>query len=241
MSAAVPTPAEPFHPALLDGLDDPVRRYFLHALADGAPASPAVRLELSGRIKVGAWLRFTSVWEGDGRSFSWRATAGPGPLPVLRVHDRFRDGVGFMDIRLRAPHPRLPDLQLLHAESDDVARSGAGRAALEALWTPAALLPTRGVTWRAETDDVVVATWEVGPERPELRIRIAPDGAVRSYSAERWRDAKHGYRPFGADIHAERTFDGITIPSRLTAGWDHGTPRWAPFFAAEVTTHAPVR
>jgi uncharacterized protein DUF6544 len=235
-----PPGPERFRRSLLDGLDEPVQRYFRHAIADGAPLWPGVRLELAGRIKVGTWLRFTSAWAGDGRSFSWRATAGPGRLPLLRVHDQFGDGVGFMDIRLRAPWPRLPDLRLLHAEDGDVARSGAGRAALEALWTPAALLPSQGVTWRAQSDDVVVATWDVPPERPELRIRLAGDGAVRSYSARRWRDARHGYRPFGADVHAERTFDGITIPGRLAAGWGHGTPQWAPFFEAEVCAYARV-
>src|SRR3954454_15675910 len=127
MSAAVPTSADRFTPALVAGLDEPVRRYFRQALADGAALSPGVRLRLVGRVKVGAWLRFESVWEGDGRSFSWRALAGPGRLRPLRVHDQFRDGVGFMDIRLRAPLPRFADVKLLHAESHDVARSGAGR------------------------------------------------------------------------------------------------------------------
>ena len=32
MSARVTTPAERFRPALLDGLDEPVQRYFRHAL-----------------------------------------------------------------------------------------------------------------------------------------------------------------------------------------------------------------
>jgi len=233
-------PAERFHPALVDRLDDPVRRYFTHALREGAPLWPGVRLELSGRIKVGVWLRFASVWQGDGRSFSWRATAGPGPLRLLRVHDQFRDGVGFMDIRLSPPLRRLPDVKLLHAENADVARSGAGRAALEALWAPATLLPDCGVSWRAESEELIVATWDVPPERPEIRIVIAPDGAVRSHSAQRWRDTKRGYLPFGADVHAERTIDGITVPGRLTAGWGHGTPAWAPFFESEVTDLAPV-
>jgi hypothetical protein len=227
-----------FHPGRLDGLEEPVRRYFLHALANGAFLSRAARLQLRGRIKVGAWLRFDSVWDGDGRSFSWRATAGPGPLRLLAVHDQFRGGVGTMDIRLRPPHEKLPGLKLLHAEDDDVARSGAGRAALEAVWTPAALLPDRGVTWRAESDELIVATWDVPPERPELRLAIAPDGAVRSSSGLRWRDARHGYVPFGAVVHAERSFDGVTVPSRLTAGWGHGTPRWTPFFEGEVTALA---
>jgi len=234
-AAMTADPAGRFHAALLAGVDEPVRRYFRHALADGAPLGRGARVGLSGRIKVGAWLRFDSVWEGDGRSFSWSATAGPGAVPLLRVHDRFRDRVGFMDIRLRPPHRRLPEVRLLHAENDDVARSGAGRAALEGLWVPAALLPARGVSWHAESDELIVARWDVPPERPELRIVIAPDGAVRSYRAQRWRDAKRGYVPFGADVHAERSFDGVAIPSRLTAGWGHGTERWAPFFEAEMT------
>jgi hypothetical protein len=213
-------------------LDEPVRRYFAHALGDGAPRARGARLRLRGRIKVGAWLRYDSVWEGDGRSFSWRATAGLGPLAVLRIHDRFADRVAWMDVRLRTP-----PLRLLHVENEDTARSGAGRAALEALWAPFSLLPERGVRWRAEADEVVVASWEVPPETPELRISIAADGAVRSYSALRWRDAKSGYVPFGADVHAERTFAGVTIPATITAGWGHGTADWVPFFTGAVSDY----
>ena len=213
-------------------VDEPVRRYFAHALAPGTPPAGGARLRLRGRIKVGAWLRFDSVWEGDGRSFSWRALAGPGPLPLLRVHDRFADGVGFMDVRLRRP-----GVKLLHAEDDDVARSGAGRAALEGLWVTWALMHERGVAWRAESDDLLVATWDVPPERPELRIAVAADGSVTSYGALRWRDRGSGYLPFGAHVHAERTFGGVTIPSRIVAGWGYGTPDWAPFFEAEVSAY----
>jgi hypothetical protein len=230
-----------FDAARLAGLDDPVRRYFVHALSDGALARGA-RMALTGTVKVGVWLRFDSVWEGDARSFSWRARCGPGRLRPLAVHDRFADGVGFMDIRLRLLSGRRPPLRLLHVENEDAARSGAGRAALEALWVPAALLPDRGVQWHAASDDVIVATWDVPPERPELHISIDRDGAVTSYRAQRWRDGKSGYVPFGADVHAERKFEGVAIPSRMTAGWGYGTPSWAPFFSCEIVgpVHSPA-
>jgi len=221
---------ERFDPATVAGLDEPVRRYFAHALAPGAPLRRRVRLGLTGRIRVGAWLRFDSVWEGDGRSFSWRAAAGPARL--LRVHDRFAGGAGSMDVRLRG-------LRLVHADGADTARSGAGRAALEALWTPAALLPATGVSWCAESDERIVAAWDVPPERPELHIAIGRDGAVRSWRAQRWRDGRRGYEPFGADVRAERAFGALTVPSRLTAGWGHGTAAWAPFFTCEATSLAP--
>lgn len=238
MTVTSPNATSRFDTAVLDGLEEPVRRYFAHAVAGGAPLAPSARLRLGGSIKVGVWLRFDSAWEGDARSFTWRARCGPGPLRSLQVHDQFTDGVGIMDIRLRAPLRRLSALKLLHVENEDATRSGAGRAALEGLWVPAALLPDRGVEWRAESDDLIIATWEVPPERPELHISITRDGAVTSYRAQRWRGGMSGYVPFGADVHAERTFEGVTIPSRITAGWGHGTPSWAPFFRGEIV--API-
>jgi hypothetical protein len=224
-----------FDPASLSGLEEPVGRYLKHALSPGTPLERGMHLDIRGHVKVGAWLSFQSVWDGDGRSISWRARAGLGPLRLLRVHDQFANRRGFMDIRVGAPTSHLPALKLLHAENEDASRSGAGRAALEALWVPMALLPDRDVRWRAESDELIVASFEIPPERPQLRIQIGPDGGVHSYSALRWRSSQEGYLPFGADVHAETRFGGVTIPSRLTAGWGYGTADWSPFFKAEVT------
>lgn len=214
-----------FDPESVVSLDEPVRRYLTHALLPGASLEPGVRLRMSGRIKVRAWLAFRAVWEGDGRSFSWKAAAGPAGRP-LRVLDQFADGAGSMDVRL------FGRITLVHAAGEDTTRSAAGRAAVEATWAPASLLPGRGVSWRAEAEDLIVATWDVPPERPELRLRIDRDGAMRSSCVMRWNG--DDYVPCGADAHAERQFGDIVIPSRLTAGWWYGTPRYDPFFEAEI-------
>lgn len=234
MGGASQIEPERFHPSLIEGLEEPVQRYFTHALAAGTPLARGVRLKMTGSIKIGLAMNFEAVWDGDARSFSWLADCGPGPLRPLRVHDQFADGVGSMDVRLR------PGLKLIHAESDDVARSGAGRAALEAVWTPAGLLPGSGVTWRTESDEAIVATWSLPPERPEVRIEIDRAGAVRSSSGLRWRDAKHGYLSFGAETSDERSFDGVTIPSHLTAGWGFGTDAFEPFFECDVSSAGRV-
>ena len=208
-------------------VEEPVRRYFEHAFAGEAEPARRVRLCVRGRIKVGVWLRFDSVWEGDARSFSWRARVGPGRLRWLNVHDQFADRRGSMHVAVRG-------LTLVDAHDEDTARSGAGRAALEAVWTPGALLPERGVQWRAESETEIVATWSVPPERPEVHLGIGANGDVRFVRALRWRDSRAGYVPFGADVDEERDVDGVTIPTRLTAGWGHGTAAWSPFFAADV-------
>jgi Family of unknown function (DUF6920) len=216
---------------MLDGLDEPVRAYFGHAIRDGAQLGAGVRLAMSGRIKVGAWLPFTALEECDGRSFAWHARVGLGPVTVLTVLDRFADRAGSTEGRL------LGRRRVFHAAGDDTARSAAGRAALEAVFAPMSLLPQRGVSWRAEDDDVIVGTWEVAPERPEVRIRLGCDGAVHSVSALRWGNAGQrdfGYIPCGCEVRSERRFGDVVVPSTFTVGWWFGTPRYAPFFEAEV-------
>jgi len=41
-------------------------------------------------------------------------------------------------------------------------------------------------------------------------------------------------------VRAERRFGEFTVPSSVTVGWWFGTPRYAPFFEAEVRDWSPV-
>jgi hypothetical protein len=62
-----------FDASALSSCDEPVRRYFTHAIAHEAPLEPRMRLQMTGRIKVGLWLPFTAQQDCDGSSFIWRA------------------------------------------------------------------------------------------------------------------------------------------------------------------------
>jgi hypothetical protein len=224
-------PADRFDAASIAGLDEPVRRYLTHALADGAPLHSGARLAMTGRIKVGPWLSFTAQQEFTGHAFSWRARAGVGPIRPLHVTDRYADGAGSTEGRL------FGRLRFLHADDEHTARAGAGRAAAESIWVPAMLLPRNGVSWRAESDDVIVASFEVPPEQPELTLGIDAAGAVRTVSVMRWGDVGQdgfGYIPFGGDVHDERRFGAVVLPSRVTVGWWFGTPRYAAVFEATI-------
>lgn len=213
----------------MEGLDEPVRRYFTHALAGDSAARRSVRLTMTGKIKVGRWLAFTAAWASDGRSLSWRARAGIGRFRPLHVLDEYAAGAAQMNVRA------FGRFTLVHATGEDVVRSGAGRTAVEAAtWAPMTLLPERGVSWHAESDDVIVARWPLPPEEPEVRLRLDETGAIRSAWVDRWDDGSHGYIPCGAIVNAERRFGDLVIPSELVAGWWFGTPQWAPFFHARI-------
>lgn len=224
-------------PMAVGSLDEPVRRYLDHALGEPAGGRAGSRLEMQGRIKAGLWLPFGAEQELDGCSFTWRARVGRGRARPLTVVDRFDGVAGSTEGRL------FGRLRVFSAAGPDTSRSAAGRAALESIWAPAALLPERGAAWRAESDEHIVVTRDVAPERPDVHIRIDAEGAVKSVWGQRWGNAgedAYGYITFGCLVHAERRFGGVVAPSRVTAGWWFGTPRWAPFFEASICSLEPL-
>jgi hypothetical protein len=156
----------------------------------------------------------------------------------LRVVDRYADAAGSTEGRL------LGCMTLFHAKDVNTARSAATRAAIESVVvSPLSVLPGRGVTWRAETDDVIVARFDLPPERPEVRVCIDEHGAIRTVSAMRWGKAGEKafrYIPFGGDVHAERRFGDLVLPSNLSVGWWFDTRGYAPFFRAEINTVTPT-
>jgi len=226
-----------FEPGSVVTLDEPVRRYLTHALLPGAALTTDVRLRMTGRIKIGAWLRFTAEQDFHALEFEWRARAGLGAVNPLHVVDRYAAGAGTMTGKL------FDRFTFLHATDANTTRAAAGRGAAESIWVPASLLPDQGVSWRAENDDVIVASFAAPPEHPDLRLRIDEHGAPRSVSIERWGhlgQKAFGYMPFGGDISAERRFGDTVLPSQLTVGWWYGTPRYKPFFTATITDAIPL-
>lgn len=94
-------------------------------------------------------------------SHALRPGAEVGTGTQLTMRGRIKVGTGL-------PFRRLP---LVHADDEDTIRSGAGRAALEAAtWAPASLLHGAEVTWRAESDDLIVASWDV----PDFSPTVSP-------------------------------------------------------------------
>jgi hypothetical protein len=227
-----------FYAAAVADLEEPVRRYLRHAISEGAEVPLGVRLTMEGRIDVGTWLSFTAEQEFRGHGFTWRARAGRGRLKPLHVVDSYGDGAGSTEGRL------FGALRFMHAADADTARAAAGRAAAESIWVPQWLLPGPGVSWRAQSDEVIVARVSVPPEHPDVTIGIGPTGAVRTVSILRWGDVGQedfGYIPFGGEIHAERRFGGLTLPSEVSVGWWWGTPRYRPFFEARILMAEALR
>ena len=226
-----PTVGE-FHSTEVDGLPEPVRRYFVAAIAPGAPLSAGARLRMRGHIKVGRWLPFRARQVLDPHvGFIWSARAAG----VIAGSDHYVDGVGEM-------HWKLAGLiDVAHGDGPDISTSAAGRCGMEAILLPTALLPRFGVTWTAAADDHITAHHHVGSTPVDVQLTIDHTGHVRSVVLRRWGDpvgtGTWDWHPFGGTIAAHRTFGGLTIPSAGSLGWHAGTDRAASgeFFRFEIT------
>ena len=223
-----------FAPALVAGLDEPIRRYLTHAVAPGAVLTERVRVTMHGRIKVGRWMEFDAEQHFHGHEFEWRARAGWRRFKPMHVIDNYADGAGGTEGRLFGLMP------FLHAVDANTARAAAARGAAESVWVPASLMPQREVSWHTRDENTIIASFEVPPERPELRLGIDERGALRSVSLDRWGNVgqrEFSYIPFGGDILAEQRFGDYVVPSHMTVGWWYGTARYEPFFEAVVTRY----
>jgi hypothetical protein len=187
---------------------------------------------MRGEIRLGSWRPFTARQVlAPPLGFIWAAKARFFGLPVVGF-DRLSSGSGQMRWRLGGLIP------VLSAAGPDVTRSAAGRLAGEM-----ALVPTTfpAATWApGPDDDRVVVTWRINEQEESAELHIGPDGRLRGVLMQRWGNpdgAPFGRYPFGVDIEAEQTFAGVTIGSRLRAGWWWGTDRQpeGEFFRARIT------
>lgn len=226
-SASIPT----FDPSRLDGVPEPARRYLRHAIAPGTPLFSSCRLWMDGTMtpRAGSKPLHLSAAEtlAPRTSFVWTARGRLNGLPV-RVHDFYADAQGGIDV------VALGLLPLPFGHGPDVARSSRGRLVAEAVWCPTALVHP-DVRWDCIDHNRIRYSLPVDGEAVEVTLEIAPDGALRSVAMERWGNLDGlpwRQLPYGFEVLAERSWDGITIPARLTGGWHFRSRAFDPATAA---------
>jgi len=175
--ADLPVPGS-FSDVDLEGLPDPVRRYFKEAIAPGTPLATSACFRMHGSIKLGRrWVPFGARQVlAPHYGFVWAARAGG----VIVGSDRYVGGQGAMDWKL------LGLVRVMHAVGPDLSRSAAGRAGAEALWVPTALLPRFGVTWTAIDPRHITASYRLDDTQLEVHFTLDDDARVRSVVFDRW-------------------------------------------------------
>lgn len=234
LESARPPEGAGFDPAILAGLPEPARRYLAAAVAAGARPARSVRLEMTGRFRLGAaWRPLAATERLAAGGLAWRATVTAGALPISVYDTLGPDGAA-----MRAWGLGL--VPVARADGPEVTRSAAGRLAAELIWLPSALLPGAGAgaTWEAVDADTARFRITLAGTPVAVDMRVNAAGLPVGIAMRRWGDpegrGRFGEVPFGAELSGHRTFDGHTIPTRVRVGWGTGAD-FSPFMEAEVT------
>ena len=184
-AARLPAPAGRYNASEIEGLPEPVQRYFRAVLKDGQPLIAAAMFELAGRINMSEtgenWKPFTS-WQRavvHRPGFLWNGRVSMLPGLTAHVHDSYIAGVG----TLHAAILGLFTVAQVRG-GGEIARGELMRYFAEMVWYPTALLPSQGVTWVGVDDHSANATLVDGPISLTLLFRFDDAGLITSVHAD---------------------------------------------------------
>ncbi len=220
---------------MIADLDEPVQRYFLHAIEPGTVLTSYVELEMCGSLRRkpdADWLPMqASQIVATSGGFVWKARIGKG-LEKFSGADYYAHNQGRVKFSLWGLIP------VVDAHNEDINRSSVGRLCIEYVWLPSALLPQNSVAWQAISDNTIQANFKIDNEPIALTLNIDGNGKLLNLSLPRWGeetdDKSWQYLPFGGEVQAEKTFDGYTIPTEMNAGWWFDTDKYSAFFQATI-------
>ncbi len=230
----------PFDPAMVADAPEIARRYFGHSIAPGTPLRGTVQLEMQGRFLLGDKAKH-QVYDMRARQilsppdqFVWLPEMKSGLMRIAGSDALVRD-TAWTKFWMMSLVPVASE-----TTSPDLLRSAVFRSAMEGIWAPASLLPTRDVVWEQVGPDTARIRFKGSRPAIILEMRLGPDGGVREIVGQRWSNANpqkvFRLQPFGGTIKAERSFEGYTIPSLVHVGNHYGTDDYLPFFQAEIVS-----
>ena len=209
-----------FEAADLEGLPDPVRRYFGAVLEEGQPYVRSVRLEQEGEFRLGdsarSWrpLEATQHYTVDPPGFVWSATVRVLPFVPVTVLDAYDHGSGVLRARL------LSTVTVADVGPDEEMNEGELlRYLAEAVWFPTALLPAEGVEWEAVDDRSARATLEDGGNTASVTFHFDDRGLVERVTAERYRQETEDHAPWTGHFRAYEERNGMSVPTEADVEW----------------------
>ena len=206
----------------IEGLPEPVQRFFRTVIKDGQAIVAAVKLSQQGLFNMSEtenkWSPFTATQFviTQRLGFDWDARIQMAPGVNAFVHDTYLLGEGSLHASLLglftvAKTPSTPE-----ANQGELLRFFA-----EAPWYPTALLPSQGVRWEAINDTSARATLTDGATTVSVVFQFNAEGTIDTFRTEaRYRD-KLTAMPWGGRFGEYSVCNGMLIPLEGEVGWEY--------------------
>ena len=227
-----------FSAKMVKDLPPAAKRYLLHAILPGTSLAERVRMKMTGTLRqedTEGWIPFEAeeILAG-GRGLVWKAKLRTGEDSWLDGAEYYFRGKGQVTFFRHRFVPSIFESSLV------VDRSMAGRVLIESIWLPPVFLPQRMARWENMDKSRAKVTLSIDDLSSTILMTVEEDGRLREvvipryHKGEERKIEKAEWRPFGIKVEAEKTFEGYRIPTKIRAGWWHGSSRYTEVFRAEI-------
>jgi hypothetical protein len=206
----------------IEGLPEPVQRFFRTVIKDGQAIASAVKLSQQGLFNLSEtedkWSPFTATQfvTTQRLGFDWDARIQMAPGVNAFVHDAYILGEGSLHASLLGLFTVADVGGTPEANQGELLRFFA-----ETPWYPTALLPSQGVRWEAINDTSARATLTDSATTVSVVFQFNAEGAIATMRAEaRYRD-KLTAMPWGGRFWEYSLRNGMLIPLEGEVGWEY--------------------
>ncbi|MGC8865772.1 MAG: DUF6544 family protein [Bacteroidales bacterium] len=216
-------------------LPEPVRKWLRTSGAVGKPLIYSGKITQKAYLKLNPqqkdWLPASALQytSGEPPAFIWVVEVKMNNLLFFVGRDKYINGSGHMLIKLNALWP------IVNEQGDKLDEGTIQRYLGEIVWFPSLALSDY-IAWKQINDTTVMATMTYRGKSGTGTFYFNSSGDFVRFTAQRYKDNKPDARKYEWIIAVEeyKTFDGIKIPSRMTATWKLEAQDWT-WLKLEIT------
>lgn len=230
----------------LQGLPEPVQRYFQYSLEEGQSYISYVRLKHGGTIRQSAeqgWMPVTGeeYFTAQRPGFVWVAKASSFPLFWLAAKDSYIEGKGDFHIKL------LSLITVAEARGRETDEGELMRWLAETVWFPTALLPGERLRWEAIDSNSAKAILRSNGFEVNVTFVFNEEGEITQLIGDRYRAVEGGSYQMQRWLGYYRDYErinGVRIPQEIEVAWGDsqaGEFSYARFRVTDIEFNNPTK
>jgi len=220
----------------LEGLPEPVQRYFKYALRDGQEHIKFVRLKQVGEFRMKenqSWMpiKAEQYFTTEDPAFIWRVKFTMAPFVWIDGRDMYYQGKGSMLIKV------LSTITVADAFGSEMDISSLIRFLAEAPWFPTALLPSDYIEWKEiDSNSARAVIKDKGYTASGIFTFNEKGEIIKFVTNDRYMEADGKYlkEQWGGYYRNYQEIEGIKIPIEGEVEWNL-SDRDLPYVKLEIT------
>lgn len=220
----------------LDGLPQPVQRYFRHVLKEGQQYTVSARIRHTGLFKTGFdkdWIAITGeqYYTVEKPGFIWK-----GETSMFTARDMFLNDSGSLKVTL------LSLFTVVDAEGPAYDQGELLRWLGECMWFPTALLPGEYISWSAVDTSTAMLNMNYGGLSIYYKVSFNERNEISRIETKRYMDGRQLKTWIGTPSDY-REINGTVIPYKIEGAWelDSGYFAYARFILDRIDYNRPER